>query len=220
MADYVPTGDDAFNNWQGALVTYVTANQTRFGLSTTQMQPVTGAQTTWNADYPAHVQASRNAATAATAKDGARTGYEATLRTFVSGLQTNANVTDEDRRAMDITIRSTTRTAVAVPTTAPIAQINFSQRLTHTIEFRDSTTPDSRAKPAGVRGCQIWVKIGGAAPTSPSECHFLATDTKTPYVNHFEMNEASQTVYYLLRWENTTGETGPWSAVFSAVVPA
>ena len=111
MADYVPTGDDVFNNWQDVLVTYVTANQTRFGLSTAQMLPVTGTQTTWDTAYPAHVQAARNAATAATAKDGARAGYEGALRTCVSGLQTNANVTDEDRRAMDITIRSTTRTA-------------------------------------------------------------------------------------------------------------
>jgi len=34
------------------------------------------------------------------------------------------------------------------------------------------------------------------------------------------MADAGKTAYYALRWENTRGETGPWSDVVSATILA
>jgi hypothetical protein len=34
------------------------------------------------------------------------------------------------------------------------------------LHFVDSETPDSRAKPAGVKGCEIREQIGGTAPAT------------------------------------------------------
>lgn len=110
------------------------------------------------------------------------------------------------------------QTKVGVPTTAPTAMIEQTNRLQHTIHFANSTTPTSKAKPAGVRGCQIWVKIGTAPPVSASDLQDLATDTRTPYVAGFDQVDAIKTADDWLRWENTKGETGPWSAVMSATI--
>ena len=82
----------------------------------------------------------------------------------------------------------------------------------------DATTPTSKAKPAGVRGCQVWQNIGTTSPVSVGERHDLATDTRTPYVAQFDAADASKTADYWLRWENTKGETGPWSAPASATI--
>lgn len=57
-----------------------------------------------------------------------------------------------------------------------------------------------------------------APPASASELHYLATDTRTSYVAQFDPADADKTAYYWLRWENTKGETGPWSAVVSATI--
>jgi len=78
--------------------------------------------------------------------------------------------------------------------------------------------PTSKAKPAGVRGCQVGVKIGAAPPASASDLQYLATDTRTPYVAGFDQADAGKTAYDWLRWENTKGETGPSSAVASATI--
>jgi hypothetical protein len=72
-------------------------------------------------------------------------------------------------------------------------------------------------KPDGVRGCQIWMKIGSPA-TDPDELTYLATDTRSPYVYHFEGKDAGKAAYYWLRWENTRGETGPWSDSVMATI--
>ena len=71
-----------------------------------------------------------------------------------------------------------------------------------------------------MRGAQIWVKIGDPAPADPSELTFLATDTRTAYLAKFDGADAKKVVHYMLRWESTRGETGPWSETASATIGA
>ena len=63
-----------------------------------------------------------------------------------------------------------------------------------------------------------WREIGTTPTASASELHDLATDTRPPYVAQFDAADAGKTAYYWLRWENTKGETGPWSAAVSATI--
>jgi peptide methionine sulfoxide reductase MsrA len=44
-------------------------------------------------------------------------------------------------------------------------------------------------------------------------------DTHTPITLEFEGHDRGKTVYFALRWENTRGEKGPWSAIQSAIIP-
>ena len=107
-----------------------------------------------------------------------------------------------------------------------MVKVDTSQRLQHTISFADELTPTRKAKPAGVRGAQIWVRAAWAsrprnsdpAPVDPSELTFLATDTRTPYVPAFAGADANKVAHYMLRWESTRGETGPWSETASATI--
>lgn len=82
-----------------------------------------------------------------------------------------------------------------------------------TIHFSDSATPNSKAKPTGVHGCEIWAKVGDAIDYS-----YLATDTKTPYIATYTQAEAGKRVSYRLRWVNTSGETGPFGAACSGMI--
>jgi hypothetical protein len=116
-------------------------------------------------------------------------------------------------------LSATSRTAVGRPTTAPTAIINTNTRLQHTITFLDEAQ-NGRAKPPGVRGCEIWVKIGGPPPAGPSELKYLATDTRSPYVAKYEGADGGKTAYYMLRWVSTRGEPGPWSQTLSATITA
>jgi hypothetical protein len=58
-----------------------------------------------------------------------------------------------------------------------VVTVGASQRLRHTICSTDETTPTRRAKPAGVIGAEIWVKVDGPPPV---ELEFLAVDTRAP----------------------------------------
>jgi hypothetical protein len=44
--------------------------------------------------------------------------------------------------------------------------------------------------------------------------------TKTPYADKHDPADAGKNVYSLLRWQNTKGETGPWSDVITVKLPA
>lgn len=78
--------------------------------------------------------------------------------------------------------------------------------------------PHSKAKPAGVHGCEIWMKLGGEAPKESTELTYVATDTRTPYTVVFTGADAGKTAWYWLRWVNNRGENGPWGCPISAMV--
>lgn len=219
MIDYVPKSDAEFNNWQNNLVEIVSENAEAWNIASTDLANL---KTKQNVSVVAFAKANnkQNRTQAdVLAKNEARQDYEKNLRSFVAQwLASNNKVTDVDRTRMGLTVKSGTRTAVPVPTTSPVGSVDFSVRLQHTVHFSDEASPRSKAKPAGVHGCEIYMKVDGEAPKDASELTYVVTDTATPYVVKFDGNKAGKTVYYWLRWVNTRGETGPWSIAVSAMV--
>src|ERR1035437_2032269 len=159
--DNIPPADPDFNNWLVPFSNYVNTNAAAMGLAPNDIAPLTAAVATWGTAYPAHTTAA--AATAATTnKDQARTAIESLTRPLIQQLQASPKVTNAQRNTMKITVRATTRTRASVPQTAPMATVDTSRRLQHIIDFRDTASPKSKAKPAGVAGCEIWGKVGRA----------------------------------------------------------
>ncbi len=221
MPDYIPSADGEFDAWQSNFVTYATANAAALGLDPlVDIPPLAAAQSTWTTDYAANTAAQAAAQAARQAKVGARSAFVDVIRPLVGVLQASADVDDTERAALGITVPDTKPTPVGPPTSRPVAVVDTSQRLQHTIEFVDETTLTSKAKPAGVRGAQIWVKIGDPPPVDPNELTFLGTDTRTPYLASFDGADANKVAHYMLRWESSRGETGPWSETASATIGA
>ncbi len=219
MADYIPQNDADMNVWQGNLVEIITPNLTAWGISTDDFAVVKSKQTTWETAYAKASNKQNRTAADVLTKDEAGADYKKSIRSFVAQwLSNNTKVTDADRTRMGLTVKTSTRTAAPVPTTSPVGAIDFSVRLQHTIHFSDEASPRSKAKPAGVHGCEIYMKVDGEAPKDASELTYVATDTATPYVVKFDGTKAGKMVYYWLRWVNTRGECGPWSITVNAMV--
>ena len=219
QSSYVPEGDAEFNLWQGSLITLVQANATAWGISAADLAAIIVLQTGWNTTFGKASNKQNRTPADVQAKDDARKLFEPALRKFVAQwLANNAKVANSERQRMGLTVKTGTRTANPVPDTCPVAVIDFSARLRHSIAFADESTPASRAKPDGVHGCEVWMKLGGDAPQSHTECTYLATDTASPYVATFDGQDSGKTAWYMLRWVNTRGERGPWSQTFKALV--
>lgn len=199
MADYLPDSDTDFTSWMQNFITYSNANLAALGLTAADLTPIQNAETTWEAAYAANVTAQAQAQSTRQAKDDARAEQEALIRPLVAQLQASPTVTDAQRQSLQLNVRSSTRTPVPTPTSRPVATIDTSHRLRHTIAFVDELTPTSRAKPDGMIGCKLWNKIGGAPLVDPSELTYLATDSRTPYVVEFDGADAGKTAYYMLR---------------------
>jgi hypothetical protein len=65
--------------------------------------------------------------------------------------------------------------------TVPVATVDTSERLRHTIHFKDAAPGATKRKPKDVVGAEIWNKLDGPPPGSEKDCVFLALDTGTPY---------------------------------------
>lgn len=216
--DWLPAADTDLTAWVQNFLTYAGANFAGLGLDAPDLAPLQARFAAWGPAYADHVAAQTTAQSARQHKDTARENIEAALRPLVGRIQATPAVTDAQREALGITVRSTTRTAVGPPTTRPVATVDTSQRLRHTISFVDELTPTSRAKPDGVSGCEVWVKVGNPPPADLSELRYLATDTRTPYVAEFDGADAGKTAYYMLRWVSTRSEPGPWSQTVSGTI--
>ena len=220
--DYIPERDAEFLSWSQTFMSNLLGNLEYLGLEAADVNSVDALFVSFQSFYYAHTSA-QNAATAAREiKNSSRQEAERAIRSLVRQLQVNPNVTDNMRAMLGITVpdRNPSINTTGVDT-RPLGKVDTSQRLRHAISFTDEATPTSRAKPDGVMGCEVWVKVlptGEAAPSDPSELTFLALDTASPYVAEYPGAEAGKTAHYLLRWVKTNGEKGPWSETVSATI--
>jgi len=219
MADFLPQADPDFNTFTANFVGYVNSHLAEFGLVAADLAPLVAALSAWTTAIAALGPAVAAAAAATQAKVSAHDALEALVRALVAVIQAKgAAVTDTSKTAAGVPVVDTIRTPIPPPVTAPIGRVEVTGVRKHTIHFVDETTPTSKAKPAGVRGAEIWLKIGMTPPASQDEMDYITTDTRTPYTYDFEPADAGKTAYYWLRWVNSKGDPGPWSAMVSATI--
>ncbi|MDR0873485.1 MAG: hypothetical protein LBN27_08505 [Prevotellaceae bacterium] len=138
------------------------------------------------------------------------------LYTFLKG---NPVVTDQDLQAMGLPKRSSNKpTPVPPPQTVPEAVVELPSEGVVVLHFRDSGS-DRKGKPAGIHGVEIAWRVGATAATLWDELTNSAFDTATPYRFSFPSEERGKTLSFALRWENTRGEKGAWSQIYTAIIP-
>ena len=219
MGNYIPNNDLVFNNWQAFLVRTCDTNKTIWLIAPEDLANLVLLQTNWVHAYDKTSNKQNRTVADVQAKDEALEKYKAALRPFITeNLSVNINVSDSDRVLMGLTVKTGTHTPTPVPSSSPVVSVDFSTRMQHTLSYYDENASRSKAKPAGVHGCEIFMKVDGAAPTEASEVIYVGTCTASPYTVKFDGTKGGKTVYYWLRWVNTRGESGPWSASISAMI--
>ena len=220
---YMPRPDGNFAAWANqyydAVVKWWNANE----LEVTDLKPLEEALVTWAAAYPAHVAAQQRAEGARQAKDAARAALEKEVRPISNFVQTYFNTSNADRAEMGITVRDTSPSPAPAPTTRPLVLVDTGTRLQHSLRLVDESTPTRRARPKGVLGAEVWVKLvtpGEPAPTDPAALTFLTMTTKTAFATNYPAEAGGKAAVYMLRWINTRGEKGPWSEITTATVAA
>lgn len=224
MADYIPDADSEFGAWADNLMGYANGHLAELGLVAGDLVDLSGLQADFNAKMTGHIAARQAAQSARQAKDGSRNEFKTALRKLVRQLQVSSDVDDSEREAMGITVADTIRTAnTGEITTRPIGRVDTGQRLRHKIRFVDEATPTKRAKPKGIMGCEIWVKVlaaGAAAPAGGDELSFVFMDTASPHTVDYDGADGGKTAHYMLRWVKSGGQKGPWSETISATITA
>jgi hypothetical protein len=218
MPDFIPPKDKEFDEFANQNADYTDSNFAALGLTTEQNDALQLLRTEWGKDYQAHLDAEAAAQAATQRKDTSRQNFEKKIRELTGIIQPNSAVTNEQRAALGITIPKDSHTPAPLPTSRPFAKINNVNRFVHILDICDENTPNSKAKPKGVHGCEVWYKIGDPAPTDESDLTFVDTATQHSFTIKFKGADAGKLVHYWLRWVNTTGKKGNWSETISITI--
>ena len=219
MADYIPSTDPEFDLWQKSLMDKIRELMPILGIDPNKAMGLDSKQSIWNTTFSKASNKQNRTAAEVQAKRDALDDYKKEIRSFVAEfLANNSKVSDSDRTLMGLTVKSGTRTPAPVPSTSPLGTVDFSVRLQHTLHLSDQATPQSKAKPAGVHGCEVWAKLSGEAPKDASELSYQGVSTSNSFTMTYEGKQANTMAYYWLRWVNTRGEHGPWSVTVSSII--
>lgn len=214
MADYIPVANEQFKLWADQFIDYASKNGASLGLTAEQIALLTEAHSKWQASYDNYMSLQKSLSTARQENLADRKELQASVRPLVRWLQNNPDITNAHRTGFGIPIPDTIKTAASAPTKAPEAKVDITQRLQHTIRLSRR-----RAKPKGVMGCEIWMKISDTLPSDPSEFTLLGVVSSSSFTATYNGSDAGKTAHYLLRWVTGKGEHGPWSETYSYVIP-
>ncbi|MDR0693852.1 MAG: hypothetical protein LBF81_00940, partial [Prevotellaceae bacterium] len=107
-----------------------------------------------------------------------------------------------------------------VATTHPAVEIRTLELRRVTIHFFESDGTHRKAKPDGQHGAETaWGLFDHPQEVHISDLTHSSFDTHTPLTLEFADEDRGKTLYFALRWENTTGEKGPFGPIMSAIVP-
>ncbi|RRJ96240.1 hypothetical protein Ga0100231_020245 [Opitutaceae bacterium TAV4] len=218
--NYIPRTDAAFNDWIRFLYSYVAGNAARLGVKPADLTALSPLVNNWGDKYETALNPASRTPAATADKNAARKALETAVRDFVKANLSTGNkaVTDADRENMGLTIPKTTHTPHPVATRAPGCRVDTSLISHLIIHFFD---PDNlhHAKLFGQQGTEIAWGISTTPVTAAEDLPHSSFDTRSPFTLEFSAHDRGKTVYFCLRWENTTGKKGPWSDIFSAIIP-
>jgi hypothetical protein len=223
--NFIPGSDAAFHSWQGNLMSKVVTGAAAWSIPPATVTALQTLKTQWETAYAIAENPATRTKLAVKAKQDARTAYETALRSLVkSYLAYNPLVSDTDRESLEIPVHKTTRTPVPPPT--DLVEFLLKQMAGSRVEVTffpvsvNSTAKEHHeAKPYGVRGAELAWAILPDPPKSYADLTHSAFDTRSPYTFQFDIPDAGKTLYVCARWENTTGQKGPWSGIKSVIIP-
>jgi hypothetical protein len=218
--DYIPKDKASRAAWLANFAAKLDDNKAALSLTDAEVASVSTLQSALVNANQALAEAEATYRAKLVAADKADEEATESARSRVRQLQADPNVSDELRAALDIPIRDTTQTTPAPLTSRPIANIDFGQRGLHRLHYRNSDTPDSRARPDNATGCEIRRHIGTSPPAGTDQFVYLETDRSSPFDVEYGEEHAGKIASYILRWINANGDKGPWSETVSATITA
>ncbi|EIP97274.1 hypothetical protein OpiT1DRAFT_01707 [Opitutaceae bacterium TAV1] len=217
--DYIPRKESVFHTWQETFAAYLLANMTRFGFTTEVLENLMALQATWRDAWDAANNPATRTKAAIDTKDAALAAYKAGIRAFVNEYLTyNHKVTVADRDNMGLPIHDTEPTPVPVPQTVPQCTVTMPVARRLAIAIGVAGHP-RRKKEEGAHGTELRWVISETQPASLDQFLHSEFVTHSPLLLDFDESQRGKRIWFIARWENTRGQKGPWTEMFSAIIP-
>lgn len=147
------------------------------------------------------------------AKNQAKAGLVAALRTLSQRIQANPAVSAELKTELGLPLHDRDPSPIPAPATKPVLTVLGIDHL----RLADETSPDSRTKPTGVDGAEIWCYVGENPPSELSGWSMYGLTTRTRVEVRHRPEDRGKTVHLVARWFNPRKQVGPQSAPVSGI---
>lgn len=215
--DYIPSNDGELIEFVDNFLNRIDGNETDLGLTVADRTALAAIRATFNSSYINNNTTQITALSMREKKDADRKLLVALLRELAQRIQNAPNVTDAQRAELGLTVRQTSTTPTGPPDSRPVLEIDTSEPLRHKVKFYDNVM-ETKGKPDGVKGAEIWCKIGGEATMNEEDYRYLGTDTASPYLAVHKPENVGKQAHYISRWVNNRGEYGAWSNPETATI--
>lgn len=210
-APYIPQTDSGFADWSLNFHTLTTATPTAYGLTAPQAAAYATLDDDYQAAYIAATDPSTRTPVTVAAKDTAKFAAIALARELAQIVKADPDTTDEQLTELGITVNKFPATPVPTPTTFPLLDFLAATPGQHKLQYRDSDTPTTKAKPPGAVGMEVWVSIGTSVAPTPSGAAYNQRVTKSPFLINYTEDDRGKISTIFGRWVTQTDKVGPWS---------
>ena len=135
-------------------------------------------------------------------------------------IKRNLGISDADKTAIGVRPINNARTRRECPQTAPALTIQAATPLGMTLQYRDSTNLNPRAKPANATMVQLFVTIAENNTFDPNDAKFVGNYTSNPMVVTFDPADRKKQATFFARWGGRRNQVGQWSLPISMTVAA
>jgi len=207
----IPTREAQLSSWAQNFSDVINASPSAYGLSLTDAANIKTANDNFQSALVASNTPDTRTQGAVQSKNDFKNAMLATVRAYYVIIQNDPGVTDDNKLAAGVKVKSQARTRREAPVSQPILSLIAATPLQQTLRFADATTPDKRHRPAGAVSLQLWIVIGDAPSSDPTAAHFIGNVTRQPAAIDFEPADAGKTATVWGRWQGVRGDVGPWS---------
>lgn len=207
---YLPTRNIELMLWIDNFVDLIQANPTNYGLVAGDATALDAVRDPFRTAFDLAQDINTRTQPVVAGFNAQKSTTLTVIREYAMIVLNDPGVSNELKTGLGLVIPSPP-SRIPPPTTIPLVTILYAQPQTHTLRYADSTTPASRAKPAGVTSMQVFRTIATAPASDPDAASFVNASTTNPVLVSSSPSDAGKIATYFCRWANRRGEVGPWS---------
>jgi hypothetical protein len=222
IAPYVgiPVRDTQLATWAQVFADAINASPSTYGLSLTDASNIVTANNNFQAAYATAIDPTTRTRTTVASKDSYRNAALATFRGYYVIIQNDPGVTDDNKLAAGIKVKSQSKHKILCPQTQPGLVILGAIPLQIQCRFQDQDHVTVRGRKApGAISVQFWAEVSLTPTENVANAHFIGDFTRNIVQLNFEPGDAGKTAVIWCRWQGRRGDIGPWSSSVSMTIP-
>ena len=223
VAPYVgiPARDTQLATWGQVFADAINASPSTYGLSLTDAANIVTANNNFQAAYATATDPATRSRTSVAAKDSYKNAAVATFRGYYVIIQNDPGVTDDNKLAAGVKLKSQARHKILCPQTQPLVTILGAIPLQIQCRYQDPDHQSARGRKApGAVSVQFWAEVSATPTELVTNAHFIGDFTRNIVQLDFAPGDAGKTAVIWCRWQGKRGDTGPWSTAVKMTIPS